>query len=234
MNLTGKKILITGGSSGIGKATAKLLAEAGAKVMITGRNADKLAQIAEETNAIPLHANVANAADTEKTYQAVREQLGGLDALINNAGIGEFAPLGQLTLANFHEVFETNVFGLAMLTQKLLPFFVEQQHGNIINIASSAATKGFANGSVYAASKFALRGMTECWRAELRKHNIRVVLLNPSEVATAFFSNDRSEREEQPSKLRSLDIALAAKHCLEMDDRAFIPEISVWATNPIS
>ena len=74
--------------------------------------------------------------------------------------------------------------------------------------------------------------MTECWRAELRKFNVRVMLINPSEVVTAFFSPDRKEKEEQPSKLRSEEIAHTIISCLEMDDRGFIPEVSVWATNP--
>ena len=84
----------------------------------------------------------------------------------------------------------------------------------------------------YAATKFAVRGMTQSWQAELRKDNIRVMLINPSEVATAFFTENGEEREEQPNKLGSEDIAHAITSVLEMRDKGFIPELSVWATNP--
>ncbi|MDH5628206.1 MAG: SDR family NAD(P)-dependent oxidoreductase, partial [Candidatus Krumholzibacteria bacterium] len=90
----------------------------------------------------------------------------------------------------------------------------------------------FPGGTVYAASKFALRGMTECWQAELRKHDIRVTLIAPSEVATAFGREDGREREAPPNKLASMEIAHAIKSVIELDDRGMIPELSVWATNP--
>jgi 3-oxoacyl-[acyl-carrier protein] reductase len=107
-----------------------------------------------------------------------------------------------------------------------------QGYGHIINVASSAGVKGFKNGTVYAASKFALRGMTECWREELRPHNIRVMLINPSAVPTAFNVTDRSEKELRDKMLTPNEIAHAAVAVLELDDRGFIPELGVWATNP--
>jgi 3-oxoacyl-[acyl-carrier protein] reductase len=110
--------------------------------------------------------------------------------------------------------------------------FKKQNYGNIINVASTAGGKGYEGGTVYASSKFALRGMTQCWQAELRRHNVRVMCINPSEVTTAFGNQDRQEREDQPNKLRGKEIAVAIKGALEMDDRGFIPELTVWATNP--
>ena len=107
-----------------------------------------------------------------------------------------------------------------------------QQHGTIINIGSSAATSGFPSGSVYSSSKFALRGLTECWRHELRRDNIRVILVNPSEVTTAFNDKNRTEREVQDNKLRPSEISHVIISAIQMDDRGFIPELNVWATNP--
>ena len=104
--------------------------------------------------------------------------------------------------------------------------------GNIINIASTAALKGFARGTVYAASKFAVRGLTQCWQAELRKENIRVMLVNPSEVTTAFNNKKRIERDEEKKKLTPKEIAHAIVSAIKMDKRGFIPELNVWATNP--
>jgi 3-oxoacyl-[acyl-carrier protein] reductase len=232
MQLKEARILLTGGSLGIGKETARLLVEAGAKVLITGRSEDRLQQAAKETGAIPVVADIAKTEDIEKMMEAVKAHLGGLDVLINNAGIGEFAPIDEVSLEQFHKVYAVNVFGLAMLTQQAVKIFKKQSSGNIINIASSAGVKGFKNGSIYASSKFALRGMNECWRDELRPFNIRVMLINPSEVTTAFGSPERKERPDEAKKLRATEIAYAIKAVLEMDNRGFIPELGVWATNP--
>lgn len=232
MDLKGKKVLITGGSSGIGKATAIDLIEAGAIVVITGRNTEKLDRVAKEIGAIPLSFDVSDFdAIPEKVAEAVA-LMGGIDVLVNNAGIGKFDLLEDVTIHQFENVFSTNVFGLALLTQEVVKFFKAKKRGDIINIASTAATKGFSYGTVYASSKFALRGMTHCWQAELRPHNIRVILINPSEVTTAFNQEDRNEREDEQGKLTAREIAHTIKYSLEMDARGFIPELSVWATNP--
>ena len=231
-NLSGKKVLITGGSSGIGKATAIDLVGKGAIVCITGRNKTKLEKVASDINAIPIHLDVSKYNSIAvKTLDAFHS-MGGIDVLINNAGIGEFAKLEDIKINHFESIFATNVFGLTMLTQEVVKFFKTQQYGMIINIGSSAATSGFPSGSVYCASKFALRGLTECWRHELRRDNIRVVLVNPSEVPTAFNNKDRVEREEQENKLSSKESSHAIVSTINMDKRGFIPELNVWATNP--
>lgn len=231
-NLSGKKVLITGGSSGIGKATAIDLVGKGAIVCITGRNKVKLEKVASEINAIPIHFDVSKYNSIAvKTLDAFHT-MGGIDVLINNAGIGEFSKLEDIKINHFESIFATNVFGLTMLTQEVVKFFKTQQYGMIINIGSSAATSGFPSGSVYCASKFALRGLTECWRHELRRDNIRVVLVNPSEVPTAFNNKNRVEREEQENKLSSKEISHAIISTINMDKRGFIPELNVWATNP--
>lgn len=232
MKLKGSNILVTGGSLGIGKATAKVLVDAGANVMITGRDSGRLQAAAAETNAVPFVADVSKVADIENTYREFQGRYERLDCLINNAGIGAFKPLEDLTLDDFEAVFKVNVYGAALMGMRAAEIFKKQNSGNIVNIASTAALAGFANGTVYAASKFALRGMAECWRAELRKHNVRVFLVNPSEVATAFFNNEHEERQAAPNKLSSWEVAHAIKSVLEMEDRGFIPELSIWATNP--
>ncbi len=232
MDLKGKKILVTGGSLGIGKATAQAMITKGATVMITGRNKKRVEKAAEEIGAIPMVFDVADTDHIDKNVKVVLDKLGGIDVLLNNAGIGEFGLLEEITLAGFQRVFNTNVFGLTMLTQALLPTFKKQQGGNIINIGSTAALRGFAHGSVYTASKFAVRALTQCWQAELRKDNIRVFLVNPSEVTTAFNQTDRVEKEVVDNKLRPEEIAHVIVQNLEMDNRGFVPEVSVWATNP--
>ena len=232
MNLQNSTILITGGTLGIGYATAKILIAAGAKVAITGRNEARTKKAAEELGAFAITADVGNEADVTRTYELFMQQFGRLDCLINNAGIGKFGLLDEISLQDFEEVYRTNVYGAALMAQYAAKIFKEQNYGNIINIASTAGSKGFAGGTVYASSKFALRGMTQCWQAELRKHNVRVMLINPSEVTTAFAVESREERPEVDNKLRGEEIGHAIKTALEMDDRGFIPELTVWATNP--
>jgi 3-oxoacyl-[acyl-carrier protein] reductase len=231
-NVSGKKVLITGGSSGIGKATAKMLIQHGAIVSITGRDKEKLENVASEINAIPIHLDVSKYNSIAVKVLDAFHSMKGIDVLINNAGIGEFAKLEDVKINQFEKIFSTNVFGLTMLTQEVAKFFKTQQHGSIINIGSSAATAGFPSGSVYCASKFALRGLTECWRHELRRENIRVMLINPSEVTTAFNNKKRLERDNEPKKLTPDEIAHAIVSAIRMDDRGFIPELNVWATNP--
>jgi 3-oxoacyl-[acyl-carrier protein] reductase len=232
MNLKGARILITGGSSGLGKEMAKVLNEAGSKVLITGRNVSKVQSVAEELGVAGISADASSEADILRTFEAVKTELGGLDVLINNAGFGEFALIEDLTLEAFQSVFGTNVFGAALMGREASKIFKEQNHGNIINISSTAGRKGFAHGSIYASSKFALSGLTECWRDELRKHNVRVMQVNPSAVPTAFNVEDRTEKEQEDNKLSPTEIAHAIKSMLEMDSRGFIPELAVWATNP--
>lgn len=234
MNVKGSKILVTGGSLGIGKATAKLLVENGARVAVTGRDEGRLRRAADETGAFPIMADVGIPRDVEKTYETVMAELGGLDCLVNNAGVGCARRMEEALWEDFEKVFRVNVYGAAIMAARAVEIFKKQKYGNIVNIGSTAALKGYEGGTVYAASKFALRGMTQCWHIELRKHNIRVVLINPSEVATAIGSVKREERVAPPNKLRSSEIAHAVMSVLAMDDRGFIPELSVWATNPWS
>ena len=233
MQIKDSTFLITGGSLGIGKTTAKLLTEKGGKVAITGRNKSRLEKAAKEISAFLIHADVAKPEDVSRTYDEFSKEFGKLDCLINNAGIGgKWHDVFNLDLDDFMKVYSVNVFGAALMAKYAANLFRKQNYGNIVNISSTAGIKGFAEGTVYASSKFALRGMTECWRAELRKHNVRVILVNPSEVLTAFGDDEGKERKEVSNKLRSLEIAHTIVSTLEMDDRGFIPEVTVWATNP--
>ena len=233
MQIKDSTFLITGGSTGIGKATAKLLIQKGGKVAITGRNKSRLESAAEEIGAFPINADAANEKDIERTFSEFNKAFNRLDCLINNAGIGgKWNGVSELELEDFQNVYSVNVFGAAMMAKHAANIFKKQNYGNIINISSTAGTKGFAHGTVYASSKFALRGMTQCWQAELRKYNVRVILINPSEVITAFGSDEGKQKQEVPNKLRAFEIAHTIVSTMEMDDRGFIPETTVWATNP--
>jgi 3-oxoacyl-[acyl-carrier protein] reductase len=232
MNLKNAVALITGGSSGIGRAVAQSLAASGARVAITGRDEKRLAETAQALGVHPIHADVAVEADVERTYREVLQKFGDLDILVNNAGSGVFKNLVDFELKDFQATFATNVTGSMLMGREAARHFVKRQRGNIVNIASTAALRGAPKGTAYYGSKFALRGMTECWRAELRQYNVRVFLVNPSEVLTNFYQLAGLPQKENASKLRAEDIAYIVKSLLEMDDRSFAPEISIFATNP--
>ena len=233
MDLKDKVVLVTGGSSGIGTAIAQALKEKGAKIIITGRNKEKLEDVAEENGFRGIQSDVSIEDNVMELFSIIKKEYGRLDALINNAGYGYFDLLENVDLERFNSVYNTNVAGAMLAAREASKIFKKQNNGAIINIASTAATKGFVGGTPYVATKFALRGMTECWRAELRPYNVRVILINPSEVQTSFVENSgREKRNFNPTKLISEDIAHSVVSALEMDDRGFITELTVFATNP--
>jgi 3-oxoacyl-[acyl-carrier protein] reductase len=228
MKLETVRALVTGGSSGIGREIASQLIARGGKVVICGRDEAKLKRAADEIGAVAVRADVSNEADAIAAVRQTIETFDDYNVLVNNAGFGAFAPLLDTSVDEIERVFATNVVGAMVVARESARHFAAKQKGNIINISSSAGRRGFAGGTAYVASKFALSGMTECWRAELRKHNVRVMQINPSEVQTEFFAG----RPFSERKLRAVEIAQAALSMLEMDDRGFVTELSVWATNP--
>ena len=232
MNLKNAVALVTGGSSGIGYGIAKSLIDSGAKVAITGRDKKKLNEAAQALGAHPIHADVSKEPDVQRTMREVLGKFGDLDILVNNAGLGSFKKLVDLDLESFERTFATNVTGAMLMAREAAKHFISRNRGNIVNIGSTASHRGAPNGTAYYASKFALRGMTECWRQELRKNNIRVFLVNPSEVITSFGAAAGFEQKDNASKLRPEDIAHAVKSVLEMEDRGFVTELTVFATNP--
>ncbi|MEO8379740.1 MAG: SDR family oxidoreductase [Acidobacteriota bacterium] len=233
MDISKAKALVTGGTSGIGLETARALRAKGAQVAICGRDEAKLRETAGALGALAIHADVAIEADVTRMVRQVIETFGDYDVLINNAGFGTFASLLDTDLGAMQRVYATNVFGAMLVARESARHFVTQSRGNIINVASTAGQRGFAGGTAYSSSKFALSGLTECWRAELRKYDIRVMQINPSEVQTEFVvASGRPPRPASERKLQASDIAQVIVSMLELPDRGFIPETSVWATNP--
>lgn len=233
MELSNIKALVTGGSSGIGKATAKAIIEAGGEAVIAARSKDKLEAIAKEIGAIPVQCDVREEDQVINLVETTIDELDGFNVLVNNAGYGQFSKLTDLSEKVLKSVLQVNTVGAMMVGRESAKHFIQQDYGNIINVSSSAGKRGFEGGTAYCASKFALSGMTECWRSELRPHNIRVMQINPSEVQTEFFDKaGRGGRDFNPTKLVADDIAQAICNMLSLHDRGFITETSVWATNP--
>ena len=169
---------------------------------------------------------------TRKAKESLEILENRVDVLINNAGTGFRRHIEDLNADDFMTIYKTNVFGLSLLTKDITVCMKNNKSGTIINIGSTASLKGYKGGSIYSSSKFAVRSLTQCWQAELRPYNIRVCQLNPSEVTTAFANKDRIERAEIANKLTTKEIAHSIVSVIEMDDRGFINELNVWATNP--
>ena len=223
------RFLITGGSQGIGAAIVELASTAGHQVVFTGRNPELIDAIANKTGAHGLRADVSKAADNARTVDVCAERMGGIDVLVNNAAYAYRGEIGELDVAKMKEMFDTNVFGLVELTNLVVPQMKARAQGDIINIASTSGMKGAATATAYAGSKWALRGISQCWQAELRPHGIRVICVCPSEVQTNF--GGRGGRNN-PNKLYAQDIGATIMAALDMPRRALWPELAVFATNP--
>lgn len=235
MNVQGKNIIITGGSLGIGKETARTLVQKGANVLITGRSESRLIEAKHYTGSQIIEFDISDHENiSENAVKCIDILDGRVDALINNAGIGVRKSIDELNIEDFLKVFNVNVFGLALFTKEIVPQMIKESYGTIINIGSTASLKGYKNGSIYSSSKFAVRCLTECWQAELRPYNIRVCQINPSEVTTAFGNPQRVERDYIDNKLTPKEISHSIVSAIEMDDRGFINELNIWATNPFN
>lgn len=236
-SLQNKTALITGGGRGIGRATAIALAKEGVHIGLIGRTAANLEKAAEELKAFGVKVSVV-AADVkdltavERAVQSVKGELGQIDILINNAGIGGFAGFLEQSPEEWENIVQVNLMGVYNVTRAVLPEMIERKAGDIINISSTAGQRGAAGTSAYSASKFAVLGLTESLMQEVRKHNIRVSALTPSTVATDLaidskLTDGNPERVMQPEDLAEYMVAQ-----LKLHPRIFIKSAGMWSTNP--
>ncbi len=238
--LEGKVAVVTGGTSGIGLATAQRFVAEGACVFITGRRQSELdaavKQIGKSVTGV--QADVANLADLDQLYAAVKQQKGRIDVLFANAGGAEFAPLGAITEEHFDKMFGVNVKGLLFTVQKALPLF--RDGGSIILNASTTASKGSAAFSVYSATKAAVRSFARCWTVDLKDRKIRVNAVSPGPIDTPGLSGlgQSAEQSQQIKKslvstvpmgrMGSPDEVAKAVSFLASDDSSFITGIELF------
>ena len=237
MSLKGKNALITGGGRGLGKAVALALAKEGVNIGITGRNEENLKATVQELQALGVKAayavfNVDQKEEVNIGVASIAQQLGGIDTLINNAGVGDFGSFEEMAEDVWENVINVNLFGVYYVAKAALPFLKENKEGDIVNIASTAGLKGAPNMSAYCASKAAVISLSQSLMAELRKFNIRVITLTPSTIATDM-SIEGGLTDGNPEKvLQPEDFAEWVRDILKMNRRAMIANGSIFSTNP--
>lgn len=236
-SLKGKKALITGGSRGIGRATALALAKEGVELGLIARTEQSFDQINQELTElgatfVTAAADVSSETEVQHAVRKIESELGQIDILINNAGIGTYGKFLNLTAAQWKKMLDINVMGIVHVTKAVLPGMIEKDRGDIINISSMSGLKGTKGSSAYSASKFAVIGMSEALMQEVRPHNIRVSVLTPSLVETDM-TRGKENTERDPDKFtQAEDLAEYMVHQLKLEQRTFIKTAQMWATNP--
>ena len=237
MELKNKKAIITGGSRGLGKATAIAFAKLGIDVAITGRNEVKLKETVSELKALGVNAffevfDVGNYEEVKVGIKNIISNLGTVDILVNNAGIASFGSFTEMEVSVWENIIQTNVLGMYYVTKEVLPYLIDKNEGDIINVASTAGLNGNANISAYSASKFAVIGLSESLMKEVRKNNIRVNTLTPSTIASDM-ALELGITDGNPEKvLQPEDFAQLIVSGLQLPRRAMMVNASLWSTNP--
>lgn len=236
--LQGLRAVVTGGSRGIGLATATGLRSAGAHVLICGRSADALADAvgrlrADEGGAGLVASAVIDVGEPEHASRLVDTavaELGGLDILINNAGVGRFAPLAELSDEDWKETFDTNVSGVFYCCRAAIPVMRTGGQGWIVNVSSLAGQHPFAGGAAYCASKAALNALTESLMQEVRHDRIRVSCVLPGSVDTGFGGG--GPRQEASWKLAADDVARTIVDLLHHPARSLPSRVELRPSMP--
>lgn len=237
-NLKGKKAIITGGSRGLGQATALAFAKEGIDVAITGRNEKSLQETVSELKALGVNAtyaafNIGIYEEVQKGIKQIINDFGSVDILVNNAGVAAFGSLNEMKVDQWSEIIQTNVMGMYFVTKEVLPYLIDKNEGDIFNVSSTAGLTGNANTSAYSASKFAVIGMSESLMKEVRKNNIRVCTLTPSTIASDMsIELGIANKNSEDSVLQPDDFAELIVAGLKLPRRAMLKGASLWSTNP--
>lgn len=229
--------VVTGGTQGIGWALVEGLAKHGAAVAFCARNGRAAEALAGDLRQLGVQVlgaacDVRDEGEVAAFADRVHREVGSPTILINNAGVGRFAPLAETSLAVWDEVMDTNLRGMFLVTRAFLPGMVHRSHGTIVNIASLAGRNGVAGGVAYSASKHGVIGFSKSLMLEVRKHNVRVLCVCPGSVNTAFFDGDTPFDPDRARILEPADVAAAVLDALALAERATVSELDIRPTNP--
>lgn len=237
-NLNTKTALITGGSRGLGKATALALAKEGVAVAITGRNEATLKITVKEIEALGVKAtyavfDVGNYEAVKRGIKTIMGTMEHIDILINNAGIAGVGSFLDMPVNDWEQMIQTNLMGMYYVTKEVLPQMVARSEGDIVNISSTAGLNGNPNVSAYSASKFAVIGMSESLMKEVRKHNVRVITMTPSTIESDMTIDlGFAQKGSEENILQPQDFAELIVSGLKLPRRAMLKSAALWSTNP--
>jgi len=232
INLANRFAIVTGGTKGIGRAIAESLITAGAHVAITARHEDEIAEAVAQLNTLGPGTAAGEVCDV-RDYDQVKSvftKLGGVDILINNAGIGIFSSVESMSVEDFRAVLETNVFGVFYCCHEAIPLMKQRGGGYIINISSLAGANPHPQMAAYNASKFGLNGFSEALMQEVRHDNIKVSYIMPGSVNTAFGGDEPSN--EKGWQLQPRDIAQVVMDLLEHPQRSLPSRVEIRPSRP--
>ncbi len=230
-DLEGKIALVTGASRGIGKAISLALAGAGAIVLLSARTVEKLKRVKAEIEedggkAEVLPVDLSKTGDIISLFKDIKDKFGRLDILVNNAAIGIFGDMVDLTSEDLDKTFEVNVKSIFTTSKQALKLMIPQKSGYIINISSIMGVKAYKQQSIYSASKHAVMGMSQAVAAEIQEHNIRVSVILPGGVDTDFISDVRPDLDRS-ILIKPEDIAQTVLYLLSLSDRAMVDQVIV-------
>jgi NADP-dependent 3-hydroxy acid dehydrogenase YdfG len=229
--------LVTGATEGIGRAIAFALGQAGYAVGVCARTPSRLRLVLDQLTAAGIRAvghpgDVGLEADVKAVVARVTGELGPVEVLINNAGVGILKPIEELSLDDWDTTMATNVRGLFLVTREVLPGMRQRKRGAVVTIASLAARSGFAGGSAYVTSKHAALGFSRALMMEARKDNIRVITICPGSVDTALIREQSVLTPRLDRILLPEDVAATVLAALSLPERATVSELDVRPTNP--
>jgi 3-oxoacyl-[acyl-carrier protein] reductase len=229
MGLKGKIAIVTGATRGIGKAIAQSLKQAEATVIVTGRNADEVQASASVLGAIGVACDVRDHVQVQSLFRTAGE-LGGVDVLVNNAGIGLFGSVEEMSPGDFRATIETNLFGVYYCCHEAIPAMKKRGGGYIINISSLAGANAHPRMAAYNASKFALNGFSEALMQEVRHDNIKVSYIMPGSVNTEFGGDEPSDAKSW--QLQPEDVAHVVMDLLNYPDRTLPSRVEIRPSKP--
>lgn len=237
MELEDRVAVVTGGSTGIGRATAAELAAAGARVAICARTEPDLEEAADAIRSaggdvLTVPADVSREEDVRRLARRVREELGPADVLVNNAGVGVFGSLEELDVEDFDRCFDVNVRGVFLCAKAFAPAMAERGDGVVVNVASLAGKNFFPKGSVYAGSKHAVMGLSKSLMVELRDRGVRVLTVCPGSVDTPFFDKADGMDPDREKIVAPEDVAELVVEAVRLSDRGTVSEIEIRPVNP--
>ena len=236
MELTGKVAIVTGGTKGIGRAIADALVREGANVCISARSRNEIDETLEALcalnagNATGVVSDVCNYSQVKPLFELTVSQFGGVDILINNAGIGLFQTVEEMTPEDFRSVLETNLFGVFYCCHEAIPLMKQRGGGYIINMSSLAGVNAHPKMAAYNASKFGLNGFSEALMQEVRHDNIKVSYIMPGSVNTDFGGDEPGP--DQAWQLQPSDISKVVLDLLRDDSRALASRVEIRPSKP--